>query len=64
MIDKLLVAIGSGQECIYINLINCAENGPRMIRLLNAAGYYPDNSGPQRFYTLDSPENTEMEGDL
>lgn len=52
MKTELIKAIREGEKTIYINLINCGEQGKTMIEILTLAGYKPDNLGPQRFYTI------------
>jgi len=52
MKKELMKAIKEGQPTIYINLINCGTEGKTMVKMLELAGYKPDNLGPQRFYVL------------
>jgi len=46
---KRAIKVRTGE--IWLNLINCGQYGKLAIALLDAAGYYPDNLGPQRIYT-------------
>jgi hypothetical protein len=52
MKKELMKAIKEGQPTIYINLINCGTEGKTMVKMLELAGYKPNNLGPQRFYVL------------
>lgn len=50
MIKEVKEAIKNNIPVVDVNLINCGEAGKEITRLLEEAGYTPDNRGPQREY--------------